>query len=69
MVAIELRTWLIKELGADITMTDIVAWESLTELSERVVSLSKFVRDSKVICHSSLSPFGEISSQRGLVIM
>ncbi|KAE8417689.1 KR domain-containing protein [Aspergillus pseudocaelatus] len=29
-VAIELRAWLIKDLGADITMTDTMAWKSLT---------------------------------------
>ncbi|KAB8273392.1 hypothetical protein BDV30DRAFT_238598 [Aspergillus minisclerotigenes] len=47
IIAMELRTWLVKELGADITMTDIMTWESLTELSERVVNSSKFVRVSK----------------------
>ncbi|KAE8368727.1 hypothetical protein BDV27DRAFT_141761 [Aspergillus caelatus] len=29
-VAIELRAWLLKDLGADITMTDTMAWKSLT---------------------------------------
>lgn len=47
IIVMELRTWLVKELGADITMTDIMTWESLTELSERVVNSSKSVRVSK----------------------
>ncbi|GAB1203214.1 hypothetical protein APSETT445_001841 [Aspergillus pseudonomiae] len=47
IVAMELRTWLVKELGADITMTDMMTWGSLADLSESVVNSSKFVRVSK----------------------
>ena len=47
IVAMELRAWLVKELGADITMTDMMTWGSLADLSESVVNSSKFVRVSK----------------------
>ncbi|KAF7594333.1 hypothetical protein BBP40_009568 [Aspergillus hancockii] len=46
LVAMEFRTWLIRELEADITMAELMAQGSLGELSERVASLSKFTRFS-----------------------
>jgi acyl carrier protein len=45
--AIEVRTWLMKDLGADVPFLQLVGSASIQSISEKVVSVSKLVRFEK----------------------
>lgn len=44
LVAMEFRTWLVKDLGAEVPLLDIMGTESLATISEKVAAVSKLVR-------------------------
>lgn len=46
LVAMEFRTYLAKDLGADIPLLDIMGTDSMTVLSQKIASLSKLVQIS-----------------------
>ncbi|WEW54612.1 hypothetical protein PRK78_000032 [Emydomyces testavorans] len=46
LIAMEFRTWLAKELGAEVPLIEIMAEGSMTELSKKVVALSRFVQEN-----------------------
>lgn len=45
LVAVEFRSWMAKDVGADIPVLDIVGSDSIEAICARVVGLSKFVGD------------------------
>jgi acyl carrier protein len=47
--AIEVRTWLVKDLGADIPFLQLVGTASIKTISEKVVGLSKLVYFDKTV--------------------
>jgi acyl carrier protein len=44
LVAMEFRTWLVKDLGADVPLLEIVGTDSLATISEKVATVSKLVQ-------------------------
>ncbi|KMU72582.1 lovastatin nonaketide synthase [Coccidioides immitis RMSCC 3703] len=46
LIAMEFRTWLAKELGAELPLIEIMAEGSITDLSKKVAALSKYVQDN-----------------------
>jgi hypothetical protein len=46
LVAMEFRTWLVKDLGADIPLLELTGSGSITTLSHKIASLSKFAQFS-----------------------
>lgn len=45
LVAVEFRSWMTKDIGADIPVLDIVGSDSIENICTRVAGLSKFVAD------------------------
>lgn len=46
LVAMEFRTWLVKDLGADIPLLDIMGTSSITTISHKIASVSKLAQFS-----------------------
>ncbi|EEP78083.1 hypothetical protein UREG_02932 [Uncinocarpus reesii 1704] len=46
LIAMEFRTWLSKELGAELPLIEIMAEGSISDLSKKVAALSKFVQNN-----------------------
>ncbi|EED14251.1 polyketide synthase, putative [Talaromyces stipitatus ATCC 10500] len=44
LVAMEFRTWLVKDLGAEVPLLEIMGTESLATISEKAATVSKLVR-------------------------
>lgn len=49
LVAMEFRTWLVKDLGADIPLLELTGTSSITTLSHKIASLSKLARFSSPV--------------------
>lgn len=45
LIAMEFRTWLAKELGAELPLIEIMAEGSITDLSKKVAAMSKYVQE------------------------
>ncbi len=48
LIAVEIRTWISKSMGADVAIFDILGRDSIVDFSAKVASLSSLVRFQKV---------------------
>ena len=44
LVAMEFRTWLVKDLGAEVPLLEIMGTESLATISERATAVSRLLK-------------------------